>query len=906
MIQRAGRERPGSGVLAVLTGIMLSVVGREAFAATQYYVRTNGNDACNGTSSSGGSSGTCAWRTVQYAVDHINCGQGDDIDIGTGTFSEAVVIPTGCRCPGGGNDCVITGQGSASTDVDPGSGVAAITLGSTSSGSPSDHITIQDLHLIGGTNANVACDAAGAARYCQHITLQDLLLDGLGQQTRHANPLDAAILFPWGISTSGPNYDGIVVDGVTIEGDDGNCIGSSGLYRACGSDTNATFMTNYGPIIKNSTVRNILGYITRMGPHGRLVNNHFEHVWGDTDDGLVQAYNESDQIVYGNMFFHCNPINQAFAVVRFRRTGENECCSPNTTPPTACSGHPPATCGKLTSGEIMNNTFIAEPTNCTGSGCTTPGTEDTVDGRKGGAYNQSQSRVAIAMVPSSSMTIGPYPYLHVVHNIIQGFTSGTAVYIADNSGHQGIGTGTCPTDLTLSGNIYWNNGDNISRASCSADTFSYDVTETSVDPGLDSSGAPDDSLSPACIPGGFGHTSVWDSNYATHVYAGSAQGDCLDTVPVCGNDDREGFEDCDGDDLDGADCGSFGFSGGTLACTADCKFDDSSCTVTPVQVQTTTCAAVNHVLTCNFANAPQSGNALVLCSARRATTSEDITGIALDGTTWAQVGSVVINGNGRLQMYYATNIAPAGDTSLVVTYGTNNNRPSVVEVSEYRGLRLTGALDTDSATSTGSSSTPASGTISSGSFDQANNVLAGCLSRVEAAPTYSNETSGYTERADVGSNSQVSMAMYDRIISAAANSSVSATATSSGSWTGRIAAFKTPAQGSFDSAPFCTNHIVEPGNGEGCDLDDLGGETCVSLVCSGGTLACASDCTFDKSACTNCCSALFVTDFCSDVGSRCTATETCGADGCHYYSCAYDPSCLAPDDCPVSACTCPQ
>jgi hypothetical protein len=47
--------------------------------------------------------------------------------------------------------------------------------------------------------------------------------------------------------------------------------------------------------------------------------------------------------------------------------------------------------------------------------------------------------------------------------------------------------------------------------------------------------------------------------------------------PVCGNGVVEGFEKCDGDDLDGFDCLLQGFEGGELGCTADCKLDTSAC-----------------------------------------------------------------------------------------------------------------------------------------------------------------------------------------------------------------------------------------------------------------------------------------------------------------------------------------
>jgi hypothetical protein len=45
----------------------------------------------------------------------------------------------------------------------------------------------------------------------------------------------------------------------------------------------------------------------------------------------------------------------------------------------------------------------------------------------------------------------------------------------------------------------------------------------------------------------------------------------------CGNDMVEMGEDCDGTDLDGADCASQGFDRGTLACDARCEFDTSMC-----------------------------------------------------------------------------------------------------------------------------------------------------------------------------------------------------------------------------------------------------------------------------------------------------------------------------------------
>ncbi len=49
------------------------------------------------------------------------------------------------------------------------------------------------------------------------------------------------------------------------------------------------------------------------------------------------------------------------------------------------------------------------------------------------------------------------------------------------------------------------------------------------------------------------------------------------TAAACGNNVREGSEECDGSDIAGQTCSTKNFQGGTLKCT-DCKFDTSACT----------------------------------------------------------------------------------------------------------------------------------------------------------------------------------------------------------------------------------------------------------------------------------------------------------------------------------------
>jgi Zn-dependent metalloprotease len=67
---------------------------------------------------------------------------------------------------------------------------------------------------------------------------------------------------------------------------------------------------------------------------------------------------------------------------------------------------------------------------------------------------------------------------------------------------------------------------------------------------------------------------------------------------------------------------------------------------------------------------------------------------------------------------------------------------------------------------------------------------------------------------------------------------------------------------------FCGDNMIDPG--ETCDGTDLGGETCISQGCTGGTLACESDCSaFDTSGCTGCAC------FDPGEGQPCTSTTVC-------------------------------
>lgn len=78
-----------------------------------------------------------------------------------------------------------------------------------------------------------------------------------------------------------------------------------------------------------------------------------------------------------------------------------------------------------------------------------------------------------------------------------------------------------------------------------------------------------------CLTRGFtGGTLACGSGCQSFVTSG-----CTGGTATCGNNDREAAEVCDGSDLDGQTCQSRGFGGGTLSCAADCtRFVTSSCT----------------------------------------------------------------------------------------------------------------------------------------------------------------------------------------------------------------------------------------------------------------------------------------------------------------------------------------
>ena len=114
--------------------------------------------------------------------------------------------------------------------------------------------------------------------------------------------------------------------------------------------------------------------------------------------------------------------------------------------------------------------------------------------------------------------------------------------------------------------------------SCTYDRSGWCPGEIACHYDLDDGCDQDLDLSLSLIPGGthdvqyeiLGINGTWSRSLMVYWY--------YDSLQFCGNNVREGSEICDGSDLEGKTCQSFGFDGGTLACNPNCDgYNTSGC-----------------------------------------------------------------------------------------------------------------------------------------------------------------------------------------------------------------------------------------------------------------------------------------------------------------------------------------
>lgn len=74
----------------------VTLLAASSVGAVEYYVRTDGNDACNGQTNAGGSSGNCAFKTIYKCESVARCG--DTCNVGPGEFFENSKITIADAC----------------------------------------------------------------------------------------------------------------------------------------------------------------------------------------------------------------------------------------------------------------------------------------------------------------------------------------------------------------------------------------------------------------------------------------------------------------------------------------------------------------------------------------------------------------------------------------------------------------------------------------------------------------------------------------------------------------------------------------------------------------------------------------------------------------------------------------
>jgi hypothetical protein len=138
---------------------VLGCVRDRLTAARTYFVRTDGNDACNGLTNAAGSSGACAFLTIQKAVNTVF---GLDIDVNNVTIQVADGTYTGAVLVNGPwlGSATVTLQGNTTT---PANAIISVAGANAVRVQTAGRLTIQGFTLAASGSNLAGLNALGGA-----------------------------------------------------------------------------------------------------------------------------------------------------------------------------------------------------------------------------------------------------------------------------------------------------------------------------------------------------------------------------------------------------------------------------------------------------------------------------------------------------------------------------------------------------------------------------------------------------------------------------------------------------------------------------------------------------------------------------------------------------------------------
>ncbi len=313
----------------------------------------------------------------------------------------------------------------------------------------------------------------------------------------------------------------------------------------------------------------------------------------------------------------------------------------------------------------------------------------------------------------------------------------------------------------------------------------------------------------------------------------------------CGDGALNGEEACDGVALNEQTCLSRGYSGGVLACGADCRFDESGCISTCGDgVLDTGEVCDGDQLggkTCADAGVPGPGS--LACGA---------------DCTWDTSGCLSECGNGSVE---AGEACDDGDTT--------SGDGCAADCSVEQGWSCAGQPSVCSTTCgdglIGAPAEVCDGVFFGGDSCEARGFYTGVLTCAEDC-TVIQETQCRSFCGDGVADTAFGEACDGADF--AGDSCIER-----GFYTGNLVCSGDCMNIDAGAcASFCGDGILDAVNGEECDGAALDGETCETLGFHGGQLACASNCYFDRAAC-------LATGRCGDGVAQTAYGEACdGAD----------------------------